>query len=247
MTALPRVDAAPRPRRSATPSRRSWSATLPRFPTAGDRFVVADRARARVRPRRRRAGIRSPHEVWASGDAALAGVLAAAPYDRLAVTHPGRAARRARVRRRRPGRGLAAARRGRGVAPRAACSSLVLLVVGRAARRRRAAAGARGRRRRDLDAAAQPVVAGRRVAVPALVAGTVAGLVLTRVGVDSLVALSARGIAPDAAAPARGRCRLDDDGARSSALALALARLRAGRGADAALGVAVAAVGGDRR
>ncbi len=79
-------------------------------------------------------------------------------------------------------------------------------------------------------------------AVPALVAGAVAGLVLTR-AVTSLVELSAGGVAPTPPLlPAVGA------GWTTTVLlvgvALALGSLRAGRGTDAALGVAVTPVGG---
>ena len=169
-------------------------ATLPRFPTAGDRFVVADRARLASALDDLEPGSGRAHEVWASGDSTLAGLLTAAPYDRLSVTT--QQARLAELESDAVSQGagrllLVAAAVALGVG----LLALVLLVVGE----RRDDEGellaheadgvATSTLRRSLWLRAVGA------SVPALVAGAAAGLLLTR-AVSSLVELSAGGVAP---------------------------------------------------
>lgn len=169
--------------------------SLPRFPTLGDRFVVADRAALAAAIEDHIPGSGAPHEVWATGaTSSLAPSLAAAPYDQLVVRTQD--ARRAALESDVVSQGaawllLVAAV----VSLLVAVLSLVLLVVGE----RRDDAGQLVAQ--EADGVATSTL--RRslwwravaVAVPGLVLGTVAGLVLTR-SVSTLVALSASGTAP---------------------------------------------------
>ena len=169
--------------------------SLPRFPTLGERFVVADRASLAAALEDHLPGSAAPHEVWATGPSApVATALAAAPYDQLAVRT--QEARRTALESDVVSQGaawlllVAAA-----VSLLVAILSLVLLVVGE----RRDDAGQLVAQ--EADGIATSTL--RRslwwravaVAVPGLVLGTVAGLLLTR-SVSTLVALSATGTAP---------------------------------------------------
>jgi hypothetical protein len=171
--------------------------TIPRFPTAGTRFLVADRSSLAAALDDHQPGSGGARELWAddaSGSAALVTSLAAAPWDRTTVVR--RDARQSVLESDAVAQGagwllLVAA----GVALLVAVVSLVLLVLGE---------------RRDDDgqllaqeADGVATTTLRRslwwrsvgATVPALVAGTIAGLLLTR-AVSSLVALSAGGTAP---------------------------------------------------
>jgi hypothetical protein len=169
--------------------------TLPRFPTTGQRFLVADRVALAAALDDHVPGTGAPHELWAgSGTPGLAAALAAPPWDRAAVVTQEQ--RRTALEADAVGQGagwlllVAAA-----VALLVAVVSLVLLVVGE----RRDDAGQL--LAHEADGVATSTL--RRslwwravaAAIPALVAGTVAGLVLTR-SVSTLVALSASGTAP---------------------------------------------------
>jgi hypothetical protein len=168
--------------------------TLPRFPTLGDRFVVADRAALGSALDDLEPGSGRPHEVWATGGDAVVAAVSAAPYDRLAVTTQ---------QQRRDDLDADAVGQGAGwlllvaaaVALAVGLLALVLLVVAE-------------RRDDEAELLAQeadgvPTSTLRRslwlravgAAVPALVAGGVAGLLLTR-AVASLIELSAGGAAP---------------------------------------------------
>ncbi len=176
------------------------SGVLPRFPTTGPRFLVADRASLSAALDDHDPGSGAPRELWADagGDPVtaehLASAVTAAPFDRTVVTT--QAARRTALESDAVAQGagwlllVAAA-----VALLVAAVSLVLLVTGE---------------RRDDDGQllaheADGVATStlRRslwwravaAAVPGLLAGTAAGLALTR-AVSSLVALSAGGAAP---------------------------------------------------
>jgi hypothetical protein len=171
--------------------------SLPRFPTAGPRFLVADRAALAAALDDHVPGTGAPRELWA-GDGTdvptLAAALRTSPWDRAAVVT--QQDRRAALEADAVGQGagwllLVAAT----VALLVAVVSLVLLVVGE----RRDDAGQL--LAHEADGVATTTL--RRslwwravaAAVPALVAGTLAGLVLTR-SVSTLVALSASGTAP---------------------------------------------------
>ena len=170
---------------------------LPRFPTAGPRFLVADRVALGAALDDHVPGTGAPHELWAgggSGTEILLAAVAAAPWDRAAAVTQEQ--RREALEADAVGQGagwlllVAAA-----VALLVAVVSLVLLVVGE----RRDDAGQL--LAHEADGVATSTL--RRslwwravaAAVPALVAGTIAGLVLTR-SVSTLVALSASGTAP---------------------------------------------------
>ncbi|HET7901355.1 MAG TPA: hypothetical protein VFL59_09220 [Candidatus Nanopelagicales bacterium] len=169
--------------------------TLPRFPTLGERFIVTDRASLAAALEDHVPGSSAPHEVWATGSASqLSPALAAAPYDQLVVRTQD--ARRATLESDVVSQGaawlllVAAA-----VSLVVAILSLVLLVVGE----RRDDAGQLVAQ--EADGVATTTL--RRslwwravaVAVPGLVLGTAAGLILTR-SVSTLIALSATGTAP---------------------------------------------------
>jgi len=171
--------------------------TLPRFPTTGPRFLVADRASLAAALDDQEPGTGAPHEIWAgdgSSAAPLAATLAAAPWDQVRVET--QASSRAALESDAVGQGagrlllLAAA-----IALLVALVSLVLLVLGE----RRDDAGQLLAHEADGVATStlRRSIWWRAVAaaVPALVAGTIAGLVLTR-SVSTLVALSASGTAP---------------------------------------------------
>jgi hypothetical protein len=171
--------------------------TLPRFPTTGPRFLVADRVSLAAALDDHEPGSGAAHELWA-GDgtdgAALTAALGASPWDQASVVT--QEERRAALEADAVGQGagwlllVAAA-----VALLVAVVSLVLLVVGE----RRDDAGQL--LAHEADGVSTTTL--RRslwwravaAAVPALLAGTVAGLVLTR-SVSTLVALSASGTAP---------------------------------------------------
>jgi hypothetical protein len=171
--------------------------TLPRFPTTGPRFLVADRAALAAALDDHEPGTGAPQEIWA-GDGgspeALARALAAAPWDQGRVET--QAASRAALESDAVGQGaarlllIAAA-----IALLVAIVSLVLLVTGE----RRDDAGQLLAHEADGVATStlrrsiwwRAVVA----AAPALVVGTAAGLVLSR-SVSTLVALSASGTTP---------------------------------------------------
>jgi len=172
-------------------------ATLPRFPTAGPRFVVADRTALAAALDDTAPGSGEPHEIWAGDGAsssALPATLAAAPWDRAAALT--QVQRRSVLESDAVGQGaallllVAAA-----VSLLVALVSLGLLVAGE----RRDDDGAL--LAQEADGVATATL--RRslwwrsvaVAVPALIVGTVAGLLLTR-SVSTLVALSASGAAP---------------------------------------------------
>ena len=164
---------------------------LPRFPTLGDRFIVADREALAAALDDHVPGSGAPHEVWTTGPTAA---LAAAPYDQVSVRTQD--ARRAALESDVVGQGAAwLLLVATAVSLLVALLSLVLLVVGE----RRDDAGQLVAQ--EADGVAPSTL--RRslwwravaVAVPGLVLGTVAGLVLTR-SVSTLVALSASGTAP---------------------------------------------------
>jgi hypothetical protein len=171
--------------------------TLPRFPTAGPRFLVADRASLAAALDDHEPGTGAPHEIWA-GDGGSAGALttalAAAPWDlgRVVTQAQSRSALESDPVGQGAGRLLLIAA---AISLLVAIVSLVLLVIGE----RRDDAGQL--LAHEADGVATSTL--RRsiwwraaaTAVPALVAGTVAGLVLTR-SVSTLVALSASGAAP---------------------------------------------------
>ncbi len=180
--------------------------TLPRFPTAGPRFLVADRVALAAALDDVSPGSGAPHEIWAESCE-----LARCPGDRPRRTavgpsgrgHPGAAAGGPRVRCRGPGRGMAAARRGRGVA--AGRDRLAGAARdGRTAGRRRSAPRARGGRCCHLDAASQPVVAGGRRRGPGAPGRHRGGTRAHPLGVDPRRALGRRHLAHPAAAPVRG-------------------------------------------
>lgn len=168
--------------------------SLPRFPTLGERFVVADRAALAAALEDHLPGSAAPHEVWATGpQAQVVPALAVAPYDQLVVRT--QEARRTALESDVVSQGaawlllVAAA-----VSLLVAVLSLVLLVIGE----RRDDAGQLVAQ--EADGVATSTL--RRslwwravaVAVPGLVLGTLAGLLLTR-SVSTLVALSASGTA----------------------------------------------------
>ncbi len=181
--------------------------TLPRFPTMGPRFVVADRAALSALLDDAEPGSGAAREAWVGGGDATAEqnlpTLTTAPYDRLGVTTQD--SRRAALDSDAVSQGagwllLVAA----GAALAVGLLSLVLLVVGE---------------RRDDDgqllaheADGVPTSTLRwslwlravAAAVPALAAGAVTGLLLTR-AVTSLISVSANGIEPTPPlAPATG-------------------------------------------
>lgn len=171
--------------------------TLPRFPTTGPRFLVADRLALAAALDDHEPGTGAPREIWAGDGSApelLAVALSAAPWDQGRVETQLEA--RTAVESDAVGQGaarlllLAAA-----IALLVAIVSLVLLVVGE----RRDDAGQLLAHEADGVATStlRRSIWWRAVAaaVPALLAGTVAGLVLTR-SVSTLVALSATGTAP---------------------------------------------------
>ena len=171
--------------------------TLPRFPTTGPRFLVADRASLAAALDDHEPGTGAPHEIWAGDGSArerLAAAIATAPWDQGRVET--QEANRAALESDAVGQGaarlllLAAA-----IALLVAIVSLVLLVVGE----RRDDAGQLLAHEADGVATAtlRRSIWWRAVAaaVPALIAGTAAGLLLTR-SVSTLVALSATGAAP---------------------------------------------------
>jgi hypothetical protein len=171
--------------------------TLPRFPTLGPRFLVADRTALAAALDDTVPGSGAPHELWVGGadtDPTVTAVLAASPWDRVAVAT--QQARRAELDADAVGQGgalllLVAAL----VSLLVAIVSLVLLVTGE----RRDDAGQL--LAQEADGVATSTL--RRslwwravaAAVPALVVGTVAGLLLAR-SVATLVALSAGGTSP---------------------------------------------------
>jgi len=174
--------------------------TLPRFPTTGPRFVVADRAALGAALDDHEPGSGAPREIWAdagtdSGLAAqLSARLAAAPWDQTVVAL--RDTREAALATDPVAEGaggllLLAA----GMALLVALVSLVLLVLGegRDDEGQLLAQEADGVTTTTLRRSLwwRAVAA----AVPALVVGTVAGLVLTR-AVTTLLALSATGATP---------------------------------------------------
>lgn len=174
--------------------------TLPRFPTSGPRFVVADLRALGAALDDHEPGTGAPREVWADagGDpAVVSGLdarLAAAPWDGATVER--RDERRAALESDAVAQGAASLLLvAAAVALTVALLSLVLLVAGE---------------RRDDDgvllaqeADGVPTSTLRRslwwravgAAVPGLLAGGVVGLLLTR-AVSSLVALSAGGTSP---------------------------------------------------
>jgi hypothetical protein len=170
---------------------------LPRFPTAGPRFVVADRVALAAVLDDHEPGSGATRELWLDGGGdptALLSRLGAAPYDRVGVVT--QSDRRAALESDAVAQGagwllLVAA----GVSLLVALASLVLLVDGERrdddgqllAHEADGVATSTLRRSLWLRALA--------VAVPALVAGTITGLVLSR-AVASLIALSVSGTAP---------------------------------------------------
>jgi hypothetical protein len=171
--------------------------TLPRFPTAGPRFLVTDRAALAAALDDLQPGSGAPHEIWAGDQAApasLAATLASAPWDRAVVVTQEQ--RRSVLESDAVGQGAGwLLLVGAAVSLLVAIVSLVLLVTGE----RRDDAGQL--LAHEADGVATSTL--RRslwwravaVAVPALVVGTAAGLVLTR-SVSTLVALSAGGTTP---------------------------------------------------
>ncbi|MFN8167534.1 MAG: hypothetical protein U0S36_01975 [Candidatus Nanopelagicales bacterium] len=168
--------------------------TLPRFPTLGERFVVGDRAALSAALDDLEPGSGRAHEAWATGGDAVLAAVRAAPYDRLAVTT--QVQRRSDLESDAVSQGagwllLVAA----GVSLLVGLLALVLLVV---AERRDDEAELLAQ---EADGVTTSTL--RRslwlravgAAVPALVAGGVAGLALTR-AVASLIELSAGGVAP---------------------------------------------------
>ena len=171
--------------------------TLPRFPTLGPRFLVADRAALAAALDDSAPGSGAPHELWVGGadtDPTVTAALAASPWDRVTVAT--QQSQRAELDADAVGQGgalllLVAAL----VSLLVAIVSLVLLVTGE----RRDDAGQL--LAQEADGVATSTL--RRslwwravaAAVPALVVGTVAGLLLAR-SVATLVALSAVGTAP---------------------------------------------------
>ncbi len=170
---------------------------LPRFPTTGTRFLVADRTALAAVLDDHEPGSGAARELWVddAGDAtSLAGRLHAAPYDRVVVVT--QADRLVALESDAVSQGagwlllVAAA-----LSLLVALVSLVLLVTGERrddegqllAHEADGVSTSTLRRSLWLRAIA--------VAVPALVAGTIAGLVLSR-SVSSLVALSAGGTTP---------------------------------------------------
>ncbi len=171
--------------------------TLPRFPTAGPRFLVADRVSLAAALDDHEPGSGAPHEIWAgdgTSTSSLATVLALSPWNQARVDT--QAESRTALESDAVGQGggrlllVAAA-----IALLVAIVSLVLLVTGE----RRDDAGQLLAHEADGIATStlRRSIWWRAVAaaVPALIAGTVAGLVLTR-SVSTLVALSASGAAP---------------------------------------------------
>ncbi len=171
--------------------------TLPRFPTAGPRFLVTDRVALAAALDDLQPGSGAPHEIWAGDQASstsLAATLAAAPWDRAVVVTQEQ--RRSVLESDAVGQGAGwLLLVGAAVSLLVAVVSLVLLVTGE----RRDDAGQL--LAHEADGVATSTL--RRslwwravaVAVPALVVGTAAGLALTR-SVSTLVALSAGGTTP---------------------------------------------------
>ena len=171
--------------------------TLPRFPTVGPRFLVADRAALAAALDDTVPGSGAPHEIWAAGangDTAILAALSVPPWDRAAAVT--QQERRAALESDAVGQGaalllLVAAL----VSLLVAIVALVLLVAGE----RRDDAGSL--LAQEADGVATSTL--RRslwwravaAAVPALVVGTAAGLLLAR-SVATLVALSASGTTP---------------------------------------------------
>ena len=170
---------------------------LPRFPTAGPRFLVADRVALAAALDDIAPGSGAPHEIWAGGTGspgALVTALGKAPWDQAAVVTQEQ--RRTALESDAVGQGagwlllVAAA-----VSLLVALVSLVLLVTGE----RQDDAGQL--LAQEADGVATSTL--RRslwwravaAAVPALVVGTATGLLLTR-SVSTLVALSAAGTTP---------------------------------------------------
>jgi hypothetical protein len=183
---------------------------LPRWPTAGPRFVVADRSSLAATLDDHEPGTAGPREIWADGGgdptttATLETQTAGAPWDTAVVAT--RSAREATLAADPVAQGagwlllVAAA-----AAAVVAIASLVLLVTGE---RRDDAAQLLAQ---EADGVATTAL--RRslwwravaAAAPALVVGVAAGLLLTR-AVSTLIALSASGAAPvPPLAPAVGR------------------------------------------
>jgi hypothetical protein len=174
--------------------------SLPRFPTLGQRFVLADRASLATTLDDHEPGTGAPHEIWAATDDAatmtpgLASTLAAAPYDQVVVRTQTDA--RAALESDAVAQGAAALLLTAAmVSLVVALLALVLLVLGE----RRDDAGQLFAQ--EADGVSTSTL--RRslwwrataAAVPALVLGTAAGLLLAR-SVSTLVALSASGTAP---------------------------------------------------
>lgn len=172
--------------------------TVPRFPTTGARFLLADRSALAAALDDHQPGSGAAREIWAdtagTDPTPFAAILAAPPWDQTAVQH--RESRQLALEADAVAQGagwllLLAA----GVALLVAVVSLVLLVTGE----RRDDSGQL--LAQEADGVATSTL--RRslwwravgAALPALVAGAAAGLLLTR-AVSSLVALSASGTAP---------------------------------------------------
>ena len=174
--------------------------SLPRFPTLGQRFVLAERSSLAATLDDHEPGSGAPHEIWAATDdsasmtPALGSALATAPYDQVVVRTQADA--RAALESDAVAQGAAALLLTAAlVSLVVALLSLVLLVLGE----RRDDAGQLFAQ--EADGVATSTL--RRslwwrataAAVPALVLGTAAGLLLAR-SVSTLVALSASGTAP---------------------------------------------------